>query len=123
MHTVGPMRDNQAVAHEDTHVAFVEEVDAVEVVDVDVEPVVTRVSDSHAVVHTPRFAALALSPEVKRGAVLALSSFAAGAITTVLRARTSSSRVPRRLFRKRVAEPKVVATRSFKIDVHLLDKP
>lgn len=122
MRDVGPMRDNRAVAANDGS-AFVEEVDAVEIVDVDVEPVVTRVSDSRAVVQTSRFSALALSPEVKRGAVLALSSFAAGAITTVLRARSGSSRPQRRLFRKRVAEPKVIATRSFKIDVHLLDKP
>jgi hypothetical protein len=88
--------------------------------DLELEPVHVRVLPREA----PR--PPALSGEARTAAIAAAGGVLAGAATVaVVRAvgaMTSSRRSPRRLLRRREPPAKVVASRSFMVDVHLLGR-
>lgn len=86
---------------------------------VDAEPVVKRVAAPQAV-ETVRPAG-ALTLRASQAVALTLSSVAAGALTVLLGRRVASRRIGLRRRGSRVGG-KVVASRSFVVDVHLLDR-
>jgi hypothetical protein len=71
-------------------------------------------------------ASLVVRDEVRTAAIAAAGGVLAGAVTVAaVRAVTAvgaRGRAPRRRFRGRERRPSVVASRSFLIDVHLLDR-
>ncbi|MEI2701232.1 MAG: hypothetical protein V9E83_02385 [Baekduia sp.] len=96
----------------------------VEVVDAEPVPsgVPTAVGDAPRTVtlRLPRGFALVLPARVAQGAALALTGFTAGALTTVLGRRGGGRKLLRKPGSK--VSGRVVGTRSFVVDVHLLDK-
>jgi len=98
--------------------------DDVEVVDA--EPVAIEYSGgSHGAVTEParRSRLLALvPPRVAQAAALTLSGFAAGALTTIIRRRSGGGKQLARRKRGSRAGGKIVASHSFVVDVHLLDR-
>jgi hypothetical protein len=81
----------------------------------ELEPVRVRVLERD----TP--AALALRGEARTAAIAAVGGVLAGA-ATVATVRAVARKSPGRLLSRRKRQPKVVASRSFLVDVHLLGK-
>lgn len=104
--------------HEHGAIATVEVVDAEPVPE---EAPAAPPEPGQLTVRLPRGLSLVLPARVAQGAVLVVSGFTAGALTTVLRRRGGSGR---RLLRRPGSKVpgRIVASRSFVVDVHLLDK-
>lgn len=90
---------------------------------VDAEPVPERVQAeprAGLTIRLPRGLSVLVPTRVAQAFALTMSGFAAGALTTVIGKRGGQKRLVRKAGSK--AGGKVVASRSFIVDVHLLDK-
>lgn len=101
--------------------------DLIEVVNaealMDTEPLLEPVAPERPgglTVRLPRGLSVLVPTRVAQAFALTVSGFAAGALTTVIGKRSGQRRLVRKTGAK--AGGKVVASRSFVVDVHLLDK-
>jgi len=118
MRAVSRMRDTVLLRAEQSSVMSEEMVEIV-----DAEPVVEdrRAARSRGLtLRLPRGLAVRVPTRVAQAFALTVSGFAAGALTTVIGKRSGQRRLVRKTGTK--AGGKVVASRSFIVDVHLLDK-
>jgi hypothetical protein len=115
------MRDTVGVRAEQSPAAAGVE-DLVEIVDAEplIDPPASQQASAGLMLRLPRGLSVVVPTRVAQALALTASGFAAGALTTILGRRGGQRRLVRKTGSK--AGGKVVASRSFVVDVHLLDK-